>query len=146
MKIVRLLLLPLLACSFLGMAKKQPLVSVRFYLEANARDGTSFSTPTKLHNPDRDAFMERIPSISERDIEGVFPVENADGTFGCVFQLDRHGSVGLQTLSSERRGSTLLGLIGSAAGARQLVELRIDKPITDGRIYVPRGKIGRAHV
>ncbi len=138
MRLMRFLLLGLLACSFLAMAKKQTLM-VRFHVEANGHDGASFVTPAKFHNPNRDGFVERVASISERNIVGVFPVSAADGSFGCAFKLDYQGTLRLQTLSTEKRGSSILGFINTALGSHPVVDMVIDKPITDGIIFIPRG-------
>ncbi len=138
MKFARALLLPILALSLLGMAKK-PQISVRFHAEANPRDGEPFTVPAKFHNPDRDGVVEKIPVVSERDIRAIYPVPAADGTFGCLFQLDDHGRVGLQTVSTERRGALLIAFISTKAGTHQAAELLIDKPIVDGKIYIPSG-------
>lgn len=131
-------LLPLFALLFLGAAKK-PALSVRFHLEANARDGEPFAMPVKLRNPPRDAFAERVPSISERDVRAIFPVTAPDGSFGCAFQLNKHGSLKLQTMSLEKRGSAIVVFISTKAGMHQVIDLVIDKPIRDGIIYVPQG-------
>ncbi len=139
MKLVRLLLLPLLAVSVLGMAKKKSSVAIRFHVEANARDGSSFAVPAKFHNPERDGFVERVASVSEREIAAIRPVAAQDDSFGCVFKLDLHGTIGLQTLSTEHRGAVLVPVINTKTGPRQLPEMIIDKPITDGIIFVPRG-------
>ncbi len=138
MKFARPALLSLLAFSLLGMAKKQE-ISVRFHVEANSRDGEPFTVPAKFHNPDRDGFVEKIPAVSERDIRAIYPVAAEDGTFGCVFALDQHGSIGLQTVSTERRGAIMVAFISTKVGTHQAADLLIDKPITDGKIYVPRG-------
>jgi hypothetical protein len=138
MKLARLFLLPLLALALMGMGKKQT-VSVRFHVEANPRDGESFAVPAKFHNPDRDGFVERVASVSEREIAAVKPIPADDDTFGCVFKLDTHGTIGLQTLSTERRGAVVVPVVNTKAGPRQLPEMMIDKPITDGIIYIPRG-------
>lgn len=138
MHLLRLLLLPLLALSFLGMAKKQ-LVSVRFHVEANARDGEPFSVPAKFSNPPRDGFVERIPIVSERDVKAIYPVPAQDGSFGCVFKLDPHGSINLQTISTQRRGASIVAVVSTKSGTHQVIDMIIDKPITDGIIFVPRG-------
>ena len=138
MKIVRLLLLPILALGCLGMAKKSA-INVRFHVEANARDGEPFAMPIKFKNPERDGFIERVPSLSERDISAVHPVAAPDGTFGCVFQLTTHGRLGLQTLSTQQRGKSLVVFTSTKSGVHQVIDMLIDKPITDGIIYVPRG-------
>ena len=138
MKAVRLLLLPLLALSLVAAAKK-PTISVRFHLEANPRDGEAFATKIAFHSSGREGYIERVPSISERDIKAILPTPASDGTFGCVFALDRHGANSLQTFSMLRRGSMLVTFISTKSGTHQVAEMLIDKAITDGVIFVPRG-------
>lgn len=128
----------MLALACLGMAKKPP-VAVRFHVEANARDGEVFAMPVKFHNPPRDGHVERVPTISERDIQAIYPAPGADGSMGCVFQLNRHGAFSLQTLSTEKRGASLVVFLSTKAGTHQVIDMLIDKPISDGIIYVPRG-------
>jgi len=138
MKIARLLLtLPLLLL-FVAAAKK-PAIAVRFHVETNARDGEVFAMPVKFQNPPRDGYVERVPSLSERDVRAIFPTNAGDGTLGCAFIFNAHGRTGLQTFSTERRGSSLAIFISTKSGTHQVIDLTIDKPITDGIIYVPRG-------
>ena len=131
--------LPLFALLFLGAAKKQPLLSVRFHAEANAHDGEPFAMPVKFRSPERAGFAERVPTISERDIVSIYPVPAADGSFGCAFQLNKHGTLSLATLSTEKRGKSLVVFVATAGGMHQVIDMIIDKPIKDGLIYVPRG-------
>jgi hypothetical protein len=123
---------------FLGAAKK-PEIAVRFHVEANARDGDVFAMPVKFRNPPRDGFVERVPSLSERDVQAIYPTNAGDGTFGCAFILNTHGRNALQTISMEKRGSSLVVFVSTKSGTHQIVELMIDKPINDGVIFVPRG-------
>jgi hypothetical protein len=132
------LLLPLSALLFLGMAKK-PTVTVRFHIEANARDGEPFATPVKFRNPPREGFIERVPTLSERDIHAIFPVPAADGSFGCAFQFNKHGTFSLQTLSTQQRGRSLMVFVATKAGMHQVIDMIIDQPVKDGIIYVPTG-------
>ena len=138
MKPLRILLVAPLLLLMMAAAKK-PAVAVRFHAEANARDGEPFSMPVKFQNPPRDGFVERVPSISERDIRAVYPVRADDGSFGCAFQLDQHGRIGLQTISTQRRGASLVVFVNTKSGMHQVIDMLIDKPITDGIIYIPRG-------
>ena len=62
-----------------------------------------------------------------------YPAQN--GSFGALFQLDDHGRTVLDTLSVERRGGFLFVLING----RMITELRIDKRVSDGKIYIPSG-------
>lgn len=124
------------------MAERPKTISVRFYAEANARDGRSFSTPIKLGNPPHDAFLERIPAIHERQIQAIYPFAAPDGTWGCAFKLDHEGRINLEVVSTERRGTLLVGFIATKAGSHRLTEMLIDRPVTDGIISVPRGFTG----
>lgn len=138
MRIARLLVLAFMVLGTLGAARK-PALSVGFHAEANARDGEPFAMPVKFQNPERDGFVERIPSLSDRNIQAIYPVAAADGTFGCAFQLDQSGRIGLQTLSAERRGTSLVVFLSTKTGVHQVIDMVIDKPVNDGIIYVPRG-------
>lgn len=137
MKTARLLLFLSLALLFVAAAKK-PTIALRFHVETNARDGDVFAMPVKFQNPPRDGFVERVPSLSERDVRAIFPTNAGDGTLGCAFMLTAHGRTSLQTFSTERRGSSLVIFISTKTGTHQVIDMAIDKPITDGIIYVPR--------
>jgi hypothetical protein len=141
MKFARLLLVPFLSLLFVAGAKKQP-ISVRFHVEANARDGETFAMPVKFQNPPREGYVERVPTLSERDVSEVKPFQVGDGTFACAFMLNAHGRTSLQTLSTEKRGSSMVIYVSTKGGTHQVIDLLIDKPITDGIIYVPRGLTG----
>lgn len=127
-----------LALACLGMARK-PSVSVRFYAEANARDGASFSTPVKLHFPERAAHVQKIPAIHEGNFKGMYPFQAADGSWGASFKLDEKGRIDLETVSTDRRGSSMVVFVATKHGARQVIDMLIDKPVRDGIITIPRG-------
>lgn len=139
MKALRLLLLVALASSLCGFARKLPHLSIRFHVESLGNAGGSFTLPAKFANPPREGFVEAVPMASERNVQAIYPVQNADGTIGCVFKLDNSGRFGLETISKDRRGSSLLVVIATKTGTHQVIDLVIDKPIMDGIIYVPRG-------
>jgi hypothetical protein len=121
-----------------GMSRK-PIVTVRFHTEANARDGETFATPVDLRYQRRAAYMNRVPDFSEKQIKDILPFDAGDGTWGCMFRLDTQGRIRLESLSSEKRGSALVVFIGTKEGQHQVVDLLIDRPVTDGVITVPRG-------
>ena len=126
------------ALSFLGMAQK-PTVSVRFFAEANERDTERFAQPITFRHPPRQGFIERIPSIHEKQIKAVYPFQAADGSWGCAFKLDNSGRLALEIVSIERRSSYLVAFVGTKSGTHQVVELLIDQPIRDGIISIPKG-------
>ena len=132
-------LLAVLACAFLGMGKKEPPITVRFFAEAKKEDTDRFAKPVTFRHPAREGYIENVPSIHEKFIKSVYPVQAADGTWGCLLQLDNAGRINLEVLSTERRGSTLVAFVGTKNGAHQVVEFAVDKPIRDGVIFIPNG-------
>jgi hypothetical protein len=128
-------LLPLLMLAFLGAAKKSPQATVRFHTEANPKDTDSFAMPVMLSNPPRQAFVSKIPNLSERDVVAIYPHPAPDGSMGCAFKFDDHGRIGLDTLSTENKGQSIVVLVNT----RQILDMPIDKRITDGIIDVPYG-------
>jgi hypothetical protein len=83
----------------------------------------------------RDIAIQKLPGITEHDVMAFSAYPAHDGTFGALFQLDDHGKVVLDTLSVERRGSFLFVFING----RMITELKIDKRVSDGKIYIPSG-------
>jgi hypothetical protein len=120
-------------------SSKKPLLTVSFHPEANPRDGSSFATPANLLYLRRKAYITQVPSFNERQISTIFPFRVADGSWGCTFQLDAQGSIRLETMSMEQRGTALVVFVGTAGGQHQVVDMLIDQPVTTGRITVPRG-------
>jgi hypothetical protein len=127
-----------LGLALCGMGGKPPVV-IRFFVEANAQDTDRFATPIKLQNPPREAFIEKVPTISERMIKAIYPFQAANGTWGCAFQLDESGRLSLELASGERRGTSMIAFVGTKTGTHQVVDMLIDKPIKDGVISIPYG-------
>lgn len=128
-------LLPILALLLIAAGKKQPPVTVRFYTETNARDTSSFAVSVQLQYPPRKAFVSKIAAISERDVTEIYPFQAGDGSMGCAFKLDEHGTIALDTLSIEHRGASLIAVVNG----RQIIDMLIDKHVTDGIAVIPRG-------
>lgn len=116
-------------------AKKGSGVTVRFHTEANAQDGEPFTIPVMLQNPPRQAYLQKIPEFSEKNIKAVFPFAAPDGTMGCAFKLDQHGGMALTLLSTERRGTSLAAFVNG----RQVLDMLIDQRVTDGIITIQKG-------
>ena len=129
--------LPVLALGLccLGMMgpKKLPL-SVRFYIQTSPNDSDSFSTAVTLLNGQQ-TTVDDIAAISERDIVSILPFAAADGSGGCGFFLDDHGTIALDSLSSAKRGTLLIATIDGV----QLADILIDRRITDGFVQIPAG-------
>ena len=121
-----------------GMSQK-PAITVRFHTETNARDSDTFAMPVNLFYQRRQAYLNRVPDFSEKQIQSIFPFQAKDGTWGCVFQLTGQGRIRLESLSSETRGTALVVFVGTKGGQHQVVDMVIDRPVTDGIISVPQG-------
>lgn len=128
-------LLPLVVASLLAISTAQAArCAFRVHLGANARDGSVFSQPVRM--PDgHDVFIEKTPWLSERDVVAFYPYRAPDGTFGALLQLDDHGRTILDTLSMEHRGEMLFIFLDG----RALTEMRIDRRVSDGKIFLPSG-------
>ena len=121
-----------------GMARK-PTLTVRFHLETNGAAGPPFAVPVKFTNPPREGFMSNVPAVSERNILAIFPTPAPDGTWGCAFKLDPAGRIAVETMSRESRGSSLVAFISTKGGSHQVMDLIVDRPVSDGILYLPRG-------
>jgi hypothetical protein len=81
------------------------------------------------------AALEKVPSISERDVTGFQIYRAPDGTYGGLFRLNAHGRLVLDSFSVERRGSLLFVFING----RPITELQVDRRVLDGKIYIASG-------
>src|SRR5690349_6283374 len=132
----RLAAVVLLALLMPGIAEaKKPHCTLRAHAEENANDGEVFSTQMISPATRRPVVIEKIPTISERDVVAFKPYPAANGTFGVVFLLDDHGKLALDTLSIEHRGRFLYIFVNG----RPLSELQIDRRVSDGKLYVASG-------
>ena len=117
-----------------GSKHRDPSIAVRFHAQVSTYDPT-FAAKVTAGNPPRELIVEKIPSISERDIDSFYPYRAADGTYSVAFHLDRHGQAVLEALSSQIRGHMLL----AAINGRPVSLLKVDKIVTDGIIFIPMG-------
>jgi hypothetical protein len=138
MKMKTPLLCVLLGLFALGMGSKPP-VAIRFYVEANRQDTETFASPVHFENPPRDGFIEKIPVINERMIRAIYPFQAANGTWGCSFKLDEDGRISLDAFSASRRGSSVVAMLSTQKHTRKVIDMMIDKEISDGVITIPYG-------
>ncbi len=106
----------------------------RVHVGANKNDGAVFAQPFRSVNG-KSVFIEKTAWLSERDVKSFYPYHAADGSYGALLQLDDHGRTVLDTLSVERRGTTLFVFVDG----RPLTELQVDRRVSDGKIYLPSG-------
>jgi len=130
----RLLPVLLLALCCLGMGKKKLDLSVRFYTQAAKIDSESFAVPVTLLNGTQ-TYVDVISAISEHDIVAIYPFPVADGSGGCAFKLDDHGTISLDTLSVAKKGTLLIATING----RQVSDILIDQRVSDGIVTIPNG-------
>jgi len=124
-----------LAFALVDAAAKERHCTFRVHAQANPQDTDVFSIAARATSSGKDVAIEKTPWITEHDVMAFSPYPAKDGSFGALFQLDDHGRVVLDTLSVERRGGFLFVLING----RMITELRIDKRVSDGKIYIPSG-------
>lgn len=105
----------------------------RVHTEASASNGPVFSTQLQLFG--RPVTIEKVPTISERDVAGLQVYRAGDGTYGALLELNAHGRLALDSLSIERRGSFLFVFVNG----RPITQLQIDRRVSDGKIYIASG-------
>jgi hypothetical protein len=108
---------------------------LRVHTEANPQDTAVFSSSVRAQFSGKPIAIEKIPRISEQDVEAFLPYPVGKNNYGALFQLDEHGRLALDALSVERRGGLLFVFING----RPVSEFQIDKRITDGQIYIASG-------
>jgi hypothetical protein len=114
---------------------KKPRATLRAHVEGNENDGAAFATQLRSPISGKNIVIEKVPTISERDVVAFYPYDAPDGTFGVLFQLNDHGKLALDTLSLERRSRFLYVFVNG----RPAAELQIDRRVSDGKLYVPSG-------
>jgi len=114
-------------------------VSVRFHTEASPNDSEAFSIPVNLIYQHRQVYLSRVADFSEKQIDKILAFPAKDGSWGCVFKLTPQGRIRLETMSGEIRGSALVIFISTKAGRRQVADMIIDRPVSDGIVTIPRG-------
>ena len=108
---------------------------LRVHVEANPNDGSTFSTSVHARFSGKEVAIEKAARITESDVAAFFPYEIGKNNYGVLFQLDDHGTIVLDSLSIERRGSLLFLFING----RPVTELQIDKRVSDGQLYIASG-------
>jgi hypothetical protein len=108
---------------------------LRVHAEANPQDTEVFASSIQAHVSGKPVFIEKMPSISERDVIGFHPYPLGKGNYGVLFQLDDHGRLTLDTVSVEHRGGYLFIFING----RAFPEMQIDKRVSDGKLYISSG-------
>ena len=114
---------------------RKPRCTLRAHVEANAQDGPVFSSRLRSPTSGREVTIAKVPAISELDVVGFQAYSAANGTYGVLFHLNDHGKLALDTLSVERRGSSLFVFVNG----RLVDEMQIDRRVSDGKLYIAAG-------
>lgn len=113
---------------------KKPTIDLRIHGEGIAAEAPTFAFPAVLLNG-QETFLSRMPLLTQREVRAIYPFPAADGTQGVYLKLDNHGTGLLQQHTMERRGRTLVVMFNG----RQVSNLLVDRPVTDGIVSIPRG-------
>ncbi|HMJ05288.1 MAG TPA: hypothetical protein VK474_03440 [Chthoniobacterales bacterium] len=128
--------LVLLALLLAATAEARPSHFIlRVHLEGKAEDGEVFSSQLRSPTTGKTVIIQKSPALSERDVVAFAPYRAPDGSYGALFELDDHGKLALDALSVERRGTYLYVFVNG----RPVIELLIDRRITDGKLYLASG-------
>lgn len=117
--------------------QRKPDFILRVHQETDGEGGGSaFSMPARRASGDqRPTFISRIPLLTERDIEAVYPFKTPDGGNGAALQLRPHGRLALSVGSAEAQGRCFL----IYANGRQLPDVLVDQKVEDGIFVIPSG-------
>jgi hypothetical protein len=108
---------------------------LRIHAEANPQDTEVFASSIRAQISGKPVSIEKMASISERDVIGFHPYPLGNGNYGVLFELNDHGRLTLDTLSVEHRGGYLFIFING----RAITEMQIDKRVSDGKLYISSG-------
>ncbi|MFV0415503.1 MAG: hypothetical protein ACK5NG_03970 [Chthoniobacterales bacterium] len=135
MQLNRLKCIPaVVALIFVAGTLKPSSVTVRFQLVAGSNDQDPFVTRGKTANGEP-VSLQKMPVVTERDIQGFYAFPTPDGTHGAYFQLGAHGRNTVENVTSTELNSYLVALVDG----RGVVKLRIDRPVRDGLLVIPSG-------
>ncbi|HEX8281149.1 MAG TPA: hypothetical protein VF551_07220, partial [Chthoniobacterales bacterium] len=114
---------------------RRPHCTLRVHLQGDPNVGVSFVAQVRAPTSASNLYMERMATISEREVSAFRPYPAPDGSYGALLELNEHGKLALETLSIERRGKFVFVFVNS----RPVTELQIDRRISDGKLYIGSG-------
>lgn len=112
---------------------KKPALDVRIHAEGTEAEAPAFAIPSTLLNG-KPTFLQRMPLVSQSEIEAVYPFDAADGSQGVYLRLGAHGSRVLQQHTMSQQGKLLVVMLNG----RMVSNLLVDRPIDDGIVCIPR--------
>lgn len=124
----------LAAIFFCTAGAKKPVIDLRIHTEGMAAEAPTFSFPATLLGG-QEVYLARMPLITQREVRAIYPFPAKDGSQGVYLKLDSHGSGLLQQHTMVRRGGLLVVLLNG----KQISNLLVEQPVTDGIVCIPRG-------
>lgn len=112
---------------------KKPVLDLRIHAQGTEAEAPTFAIPATLLNG-TPTFLQRMPLITQSEIESIYPFAAADGSQGVYLKLGQHGSRLLQQHSMSQQGQLLVVMLNG----RMVSNLLVDRPITDGIVCIPR--------
>lgn len=112
---------------------KKPVLDLRIHAEGTEAEAPTFAIPATLLNG-KPVFLQRMPLITQSEIESIYPFAAADGSQGVYLKLGQHGSRLLQQHTMTKQGGLLVVMLNG----RMVSNLLVDRPINDGIVCIPR--------
>lgn len=112
---------------------KRPVLDIRIHAEGLASEAPTFAIPAKLLDG-RPVYLQRLPLITQSEIDAIYPFAAADGTQGVYLKLSMHGARLLQQFTMSQHGKLLIVMLNG----RMVSNLLVDRPIDDGIVCIPR--------
>lgn len=112
---------------------KKPVLDLRVHAEGTEAEAPTFAIPATLLNG-RPTFLQRMPLVTQSEIETIYPFAAADGSQGVYLKLGQHGSRLLQQHTMSQQGKLLVVMLNG----RMVSNLLVDRPIADGIVCIPR--------
>ena len=112
---------------------KKPVLDLRVHAEGTEAEAPTFAIPATLLNG-RPTFLQRMPLVTQSEIESIYPFAAADGSQGVYLKLGQHGSRLLQQHTMSQQGKLLVVMLNG----RMVSNLLVDRPIADGIVCIPR--------
>ncbi|MGA0112021.1 MAG: hypothetical protein ACO3PN_07955 [Chthoniobacterales bacterium] len=113
---------------------KKPVLDLRIHAEGTEAEAPTFAIPATLLDG-RPAFLQRMPLVSQSEVDAIYPFPAADGSQGIYFKLGAHGSRLLQQHTMSQQGKLLVVMLNG----RMVSNLLVDRAINDGIVCIPRG-------
>ena len=113
---------------------KKPALDLRIHTEGIAAEAPTFAFPANLLDG-REVYLARMPLITQREVRSVYPFAAKDGSQGVYLKLDSHGTGLLQQHTMVKQGGLLVVLLNG----KQISNLLVDRPVTDGIVCIPDG-------